>query len=418
LLILVPVISLVVTVISRKFRKISRNIQSSMGDVAHVTEEAVVGQRVVKVFLGQKTERERFDRVNERTRRLHMRMVATHNFSSSMVQFFAGIALVVLMLIATRPAMLNEITAGTFTAIFFAMIATIPPLKRLTNVQSQMQKGIAAAESIFNVLDAEKEQDNGTLVVERARGDIEFKNVRFQYDGGHQPVLDDISLQFPAGSVTAVVGQSGSGKTTLAGLLPRFYNYNEGHILLDGHELADYKLDNLRRQIALVSQDVVLFNDTIAGNIAYGALEGIDREAVIRAATAAYAMEFIEQLPDGLDTMLGESGTLLSGGQRQRLAIARALLKDAPILILDEATSALDSESERAIQDALKEVMRGRTTLVIAHRLSTIENADQVIVLGAGKVIEQGTHAELLAKGEAYARLYHTQFENQNRFAD
>ena len=418
LLILVPVISLVVTVISRKFRKISRNIQNSMGDVAHVTEEAVVGQRVVKVFLGQKTERERFDRVNERTRRLHMRMVATHNFSSSMVQFFAGIALVVLMLIATRPAMLNEITAGTFTAIFFAMIATIPPLKRLTNVQSQMQKGIAAAESIFNVLDAEKEQDNGTLVVERSRGDIEFRNVKFQYDGGHQPVLDDISLHFPAGSVTAVVGQSGSGKTTLAGLLPRFYNYSEGHILLDGHELADYKLDNLRRQIALVSQDVVLFNDTIAGNIAYGALEGIDREAVVRAATAAYAMEFIEQLPDGLDTVLGESGTLLSGGQRQRLAIARALLKDAPILILDEATSALDSESERAIQDALKEVMRGRTTLVIAHRLSTIENADQVIVLGAGKVIEQGTHAELLAKGEAYARLYHTQFENQDHFAD
>jgi len=414
LLILVPVVALVVTVISRKFRKISRNIQDSMGDVAHVTEEAVVGQRVVKVFLGEETERQRFERVNERTRRLHMRMVATHMLSSSIVQFAAGIALVTLMLIATRPTMLSQITAGTFTAIFFAMIATIPPLKRLTNVQSQMQKGIAAAESIFKVVDADKEQDNGEYSVDRVKGDVEFQNVSFQYDNGHQPVLEDISLRFPAGSVTAVVGQSGSGKTTLAGLLPRFYAYNKGSILLDGYELSDYQLANLRKQIALVSQEVVLFNDTIAGNIAYGALAGADRESVTRAATAAHAMEFIEQLPDGLDTLLGESGTLLSGGQRQRLAIARALLKDAPILILDEATSALDSESERAIQNALQEVMKGRTTLVIAHRLSTIENADQVIVLGEGRVIEQGTHSELLDSGEAYARLYQTQFGLQH----
>ncbi|MGB5488292.1 MAG: lipid A export permease/ATP-binding protein MsbA [Lysobacterales bacterium] len=413
LLILVPVVSLVVTVISRKFRKISRNIQNSMGDVAHVTEEAVIGQRVVKVFLGQDTEKDRFERVNERTRRLHMRMVATHMLSSSIVQFASGIALVALMLIATRPTMLNEITAGTFTAIFFAMIATIPPLKRLTNVQSQMQKGIAAAESIFIVIDADKEKDEGTRRIDRVRGEIEFKNVSFQYDKSYKAVLDDISLHFPAGSVTAVVGQSGSGKTTLAALLPRFYNHSKGHILLDGYELEDYQLDNLRQQIALVSQDVVLFNDTIAGNIAYGALEGVDRDAITRAASAAHAMEFVDQLPEGLDTMLGETGILLSGGQRQRLAIARALLKDAPILILDEATSALDSESERAIQNALKEVMKGRTTLVIAHRLSTIENADQVIVLGAGRVIEQGTHAELLEKEGAYARLYRTQFEIQ-----
>ena len=414
LLLLVPVVGLVVTVISRKFRKISRNIQESMGDVAHVTEEAVVGQRVVKVFLGQKTEKSRFERVNERTRRLHMRMVATHMLSSSMVQLAAGVAMVALMLIATRPSMLDQITAGMFTSIFFAMVATIPPLKRLTTVQAQMQKGIAAAESIFVVIDAEKETDSGTHSVERVRGDIEFQNVSFRYDNSHRPVLENISLRFPPGSVTALVGHSGSGKTTLAGLLPRFYTQNEGRILLDGHELADYQLDNLRQQIALVSQDVVLFNDTITGNIAYGTLAGADRDAVIRAATAAHAMEFIEKLPDGLETRLGENGTLLSGGQRQRLAIARALLKDAPVLILDEATSALDTESERAIQEALKEVMKDRTTLVIAHRLSTIENADQVIVLREGRVIEQGTHDELLAMGKAYARLYQTQFGDQD----
>ena len=413
LLMLVPVVALVVTTISRKFRKISRNIQDSMGDVAHVTEEAVVGQRVVKVFLGQETEEKRFERVNERTRRLHMRMVATHMLSSSMVQLAAGLAMVTLMLIATRPSMLDQITAGIFTSIFFAMVATIPPLKRLTTVQAQMQKGIAAAESIFVVIDADTEEDNGTYSVDRARGELEFRNVTFQYDNSHRPVLENISLNFPAGSVTALVGHSGSGKTTLAGLLPRFYTHNEGQILLDGHELAQYQLDNLRQQIALVSQDVVLFNDTIAGNIAYGAMAGTDREAIIRAAKAAHAMEFIEKLPEGLDTRLGESGTLLSGGQRQRLAIARALLKDAPVLILDEATSALDSESERAIQDALKEVMKDRTTLVIAHRLSTIEDADQVIVLREGKVVEQGTHDELLANGKVYAGLYQTQFGDQ-----
>jgi subfamily B ATP-binding cassette protein MsbA len=399
-----------VTVISRRFRKISHRIQDSMGDVSHLTEEAVVGQQVVKVFQGQDAEKQRFGSVNERTRRLHMRMVATRLASSSMVQLAAGLALVLLMIVATRPSMLNEISAGTFTVVFWAMIGTIPPLKRLTTVQAQVQNGIAAAESIFNVLDTEAEIDSGEYSVDRVDGAIEFRHVGFIYDSSEKAVLQDVSFTMPAGSITALVGHSGSGKTTLAGLLPRFYLYSEGQLLLDGVELSDYRLENLRNQIALVSQDIILFNDTVAGNIAYGALEGASPEEIEKAARDAHAMEFIEKLPEQLDTMVGERGMLLSGGQRQRIAIARALLKDAPILILDEATSALDSKSEKAIQEALSEVMKHRTTLVIAHRLSTIENADQIIVLEKGRVIESGTHDDLLDRGEAYARLYQAQF--------
>jgi subfamily B ATP-binding cassette protein MsbA len=413
MLLLVPIIGLLVTVISRRFRNISHRIQEMMGNVSHVTEEAVSGQQVVKVFQGQEAEKARFQAVNEKTRRLHMKMNTTYLAGSSLVQLAAGVAIVLLMLIAIRPTMLNSISAGTFTAIFTAMIATIPPLKRLTSVQSRIQKGIAAADSIFQVLDTEPEKDRGSFELDRVKGAIEFKNVSFAYDRSEKPVLSDVSFTVPAGSVTALVGHSGSGKTTLAGLLPRFYTDYEGHITLDGHELSDYALNNLRSHIALVSQNVVLFNDTVAGNIAYGALAGSSLDAIVKAATDSHAMGFIEQLPDGLDTLIGENGTLLSGGQRQRLAIARALLKDAPILILDEATSALDSESERAIQDALVEVIKHRTTLVIAHRLSTIENADQVIVLDQGKVVEIGTHEELLALDQAYARLYQTQFRDE-----
>ena len=410
-LLLVPIIGLLVTAISRRFRNISHRIQDMMGNVSHVTEEAVSGQQVIKVFQGQEVEKGRFRAVNETTRHLHMKMNTTYLAGSSLVQLAAGVAIVLLVLIATRPTMLNSISAGTFTAIFTAMIATIPPLKRLTSVQSRIQKGIAAADSIFQVLDTEPEKDRGNFEIDRVSGAIEFKNVSFGYDHRESQVLSDVSFTVPAGSVTALVGHSGSGKTTLAGLLPRFYTDYEGNITLDGHELSDYALNNLRSHIALVSQNVVLFNDTVAGNIAYGALAGSSRDEIVKAATDAYAMGFIEQLPEGLDTLIGENGTLLSGGQRQRLAIARALLKDAPVLILDEATSALDSESERAIQDALVEVIKHRTTLVIAHRLSTIESADQVVVLEQGKVVEIGTHDELLARNQAYARLYQTQFK-------
>jgi len=413
MLLLVPVIGLLVTFISRRFRKISHGIQDVMGSVSQVTEEAVTGQQVIKVFQGQPAEKARFQSVNEKTRRMHMRMRATHLASSSLVQMAASVALVLLMVIATRPAMLNDISAGTFTTIFTAMIASIPPLKRLTGVQAQVQKGIAAADSIFQVLDTDAEKDTGSFEIPRVAGAIEFKNVSFAYGNKEIPVLSHVNFSVPAESVTALVGRSGSGKTTLAGLLPRFYADYEGHIFLDGHELSDYRLDNLRSHVSLVSQNVVLFNDTVAANIAYGALADSSHEAIVKAATDAHAMGFIEQLPDGLDTLIGENGTLLSGGQRQRLAIARALLKDAPILILDEATSALDSESERAIQEALSEVMKHRTTLVIAHRLSTIENADQVIVLEQGKVVESGTHDELLSGNQTYARLYRTQFRDE-----
>jgi subfamily B ATP-binding cassette protein MsbA len=413
MLVLVPVVGLMVSVISRRFRKIAHRIQNMMGNVSHVTEEAVVGQQVIKVFQGQATEKARFRKANEKTRRLHMRMRATHLAGSSLLQLAAGLALVLLMLIATRPTMLNEISAGTFTAIFTAMIASIPPLKRMTSVQAQIQRGIAAADSIFQVLDTEPEINNGTYETKTVRGAIEFSNVSFAYSSSDKPVLTDISFSMPAGSVTALVGRSGSGKTTLAGLLPRFYPEYEGHITLDGHELSDYALDNLRSHVSLVSQQVVLFNDTVSGNIAYGSLSGKTRKEIVKSATDAHAMEFISQLPEGLDTILGESGVLLSGGQRQRIAIARALLKDAPVLILDEATSALDTQSERIIQEALTEVLKDRTTLVIAHRLSTIENADQVIVLEQGRVVESGTHDELLARDQAYARLYRTQFREE-----
>lgn len=407
MLLLVPVIAVVVTVISRRFRRISAGIQDSMGDVTHVTEEAVNGHEVVKIFGGRDQEQAAFSRINESNRRLHLRLMATQLVSSSMIQLAAGLAVILLLVIAASGSMRIEVTAGIFMSVLAAMVACIPPLKRLTRTHAVIERGLAAADNIFGLLDAPTEPDPGKLTPERLKGRILIENVSFAYSGSNERVLKDIDLTIEPGSLTALVGRSGSGKTTLVKLLPRFYLPTAGRILIDGHDLNDFQLEALRRQIALVSQEVVLFNDTVAGNIAYGALGQVGREQIVEAARQAHAMEFIERLPQGLDTLIGEDGALLSGGQRQRLAIARALLKDAPILILDEATSALDAESEKKVRQALQVLMHNRTTLVIAHRLATVKQADQVVVIDQGGVVETGTHDELLARPDGLYQYLH-----------
>ena len=415
MLLLVPVIALVVTVISRRFRRISGRIQESMGDVTHVTEEAVDGHEVVKIFGGQAREQAAFSEINESNRRLHLRLMATQLVSSSMIQLAAGLAVILLLIIAASDFMRAEVTAGIFMSVLAAMVACIPPLKRLTKMHAVIEKGLAAADSIFRVIDAPTEPDLGQHDPGRVRGAIEFRDVSFQYPGTERSALTGIDLSIAPGSVTALVGRSGSGKSTLVKLLPRFYLPSAGQILIDGHDIGEFRLAALRRQIALVSQDVVLFNDTIAGNIAYGVPGEVSRERIVDAARQAHALEFIERLPNGLDTPIGEDGALLSGGQRQRIAIARALLKDAPILILDEATSALDAESERAVQAALEALMSDRTTLVIAHRLATVRKADQVVVLDQGRVAEVGSHDSLLARADGiYQHLHRLQLQDSS----
>jgi subfamily B ATP-binding cassette protein MsbA len=344
---------------------------------------------------------------------LNIKVAATNGLSTAFVQLAAAIALALIVFFATRPFMAHRgLTAGGFMRLFMCMGGILPSLKRLTTVQANIQRGLAAAQELFGIIDAPVERDDGRRRVERCRGDVEFRNVHLTYAGSSTAALRGISLECPPGSITALVGRSGSGKSSLASLIPRFYEPTSGEILLDGHPLADYSLRSLRAQIAWVGQDVVLFDDTIARNIAYGALADASEAEITAAAEAANAMEFIRELPNGIHSRVGEGGTLLSGGQRQRVAVARALLKDAPILVLDEATSALDTESERLIQDALSRLMKNRTTLVIAHRLSTVEHADQIVVLDQGHVVERGTHAELLAHGGKYASLYHLQFRD------
>jgi subfamily B ATP-binding cassette protein MsbA len=410
MLIMGPVIVAIVAVVGKRYRRINASIQDSMQDLARIGEEAIGGQQLVKLHGAAAQETARFGAVVERNRRLQVKIETTKATSSALVQWIAALALAVIVWLAGVEAMSGRLAAGEFVSLMTAMMAMLPSLKRITNVQSMIQRGVSAADAMFELLDTEPEVDQGTHRVTRAAGRVVFDAVELRYDAGREPALRGVSFVAEPGKVTAIVGRSGSGKTSLVRLLPRFYTPDAGSIVLDGTPIGEIPLTDLRRQIAFVGQDTVLFDDTVANNIAYASTGKVDRAAVIAAAEAANAMEFIRALPQGLDTPVGERGVLLSGGQRQRIAIARAILRDAPILILDEATSALDNESERLIQTALERVMRERTTLVIAHRLSTIEHADQVLVLDRGRVAERGTHAELLAAGGLYAQLHSMQF--------
>ncbi|MTD40525.1 lipid A ABC transporter ATP-binding protein/permease MsbA [Erwinia sp. CPCC 100877] len=410
LIVLAPIVSYAIRVVSKRFRSISKNMQNTMGQVTTSAEQMLKGHKEVLIFGGQQVEAERFDKVSNRMRQQGMRMVSATSISDPLIQLIASLALAFVLYAASFPSVMENLTAGTITVVFSSMIALMRPLKSLTNVNAQFQRGMAACQTLFSILDTGQEKDTGTKVIERSQGDIEFRDVTFTYPGREIPALRDISLTIPAGKTVALVGRSGSGKSTIASLITRFYDIDKGEIHIDGNDIREYTLASLRNQVALVSQNVHLFNDTIANNIAYARTGQYSREDIEKAARMAYAMDFIEKMDDGLDTVIGENGVLLSGGQRQRIAIARALLRDSPILILDEATSALDTESERAIQAALDELQKNRTSLVIAHRLSTIEQADQIVVVEDGRIVERGSHTELLEHKGVYAQLYRMQF--------
>ncbi|OOF47356.1 lipid ABC transporter permease/ATP-binding protein [Rodentibacter trehalosifermentans] len=406
-----PIIAVLIRIVSKIFRKLSKNLQDSMGELTSTTEQMLKGHKVVLSFGGQYVEEERFNQVSNDMRRKGMKMVTADAISDPVVQIIASLALAAVLYLATTPLIADDhLSAGSFTVVFSSMLAMMRPLKSLTNVNSQFQRGMAACQTLFAILDLETEKDKGSYKAEPAKGELEFKNVSFAYQGKNELALNQISFNIPAGKTVALVGRSGSGKSTIANLVTRFYDISQGEILLDGVNIQDYRLSNLRQNCAVVSQQVHLFNDTIANNIAYAAKDKYSREEIIAAAKAAYALEFIEKLPQGFDTVIGENGASLSGGQRQRLAIARALLRNSPVLILDEATSALDTESERAIQLALDKLKKDRTVLVIAHRLSTIENADEILVIEHGEIRERGNHHELLALEGAYKQLHSMQF--------
>ncbi|WP_025119387.1 MULTISPECIES: lipid A ABC transporter ATP-binding protein/permease MsbA [unclassified Serratia (in: enterobacteria)] len=410
LIVLAPIVAFTIRMVSKRFRNISKNMQNTMGQVTTSAEQMLKGHKEVLIFGGQQVETERFNTVSNRMRQQGMKLVSASSISDPIIQLIASLALAFVLFAASFPSVMETLTAGTITVVFSSMIALMRPLKSLTNVNAQFQRGMAACQTLFSILDMEQEKDSGTRQIERAKGDIEFRNVTFYYPGRDTPALRDINLSISEGKTVALVGRSGSGKSTIANLLTRFYDIQEGQILMDGHDLREYTLASLRDQVALVSQNVHLFNDTIANNIAYAREERYSREEIEKAARMAYATDFIDKMEKGLDTVIGENGVMLSGGQRQRIAIARALLRDCPILILDEATSALDTESERAIQSALDELQKNRTSLVIAHRLSTIEKADEILVVEDGRIVERGQHAELIEQKGAYAQLHRMQF--------
>jgi ATP-binding cassette, subfamily B, bacterial MsbA len=411
--ILFPVVAFLVRVMGVAFRRYSGRIQDSVGEVTQVTDEIVTGNRVVKMFGGYDYEKDRLDEVDERNKRQNLKLINVRALGVAVTQTIFGLGVAGVIFMAGLESQQHSLSAGQFISFFGAMMLMLQPVRRITNVNATLQRGVAAADSLFGVIDEADEIDTGTVDAGRLRGDVEFRNVRFAYRDEAAAVLKDISVKVGPGRSLAIVGRSGSGKSTLVSLLPRFYNVDSGEILLDGTPIRDYTLKSLRNNISLVSQDVILFNDTIANNLAYGELKKHSRDDLMRAAEAARVLDFTRDMPAGLDTMVGNRGVLLSGGQRQRIAIGRALLKDAPVLILDEATSSLDTQSERLIQAALNELMRNRTTLVIAHRLSTVERADCIIVLEAGLVVESGTHQELLQRQGQYALLYRMQFSTE-----
>lgn len=410
LIVVAPVVAMGIGIVSKRFRKISKGMQTTMGDVTSSAEQMLKGHKVVLSYGGQDVERKRFDHVSNQMRQQTMKLVAAQSTADPIIQMIASLALVTVLFLASVDSIRAELTPGTFTVVFSAMFGLMRPLKALTSVTSDFQRGMAASQTLFELIDLETERDTGQFEAEKVRGDVRVQDVTFTYQGKEKPALSHVSFEIPQGKTVALVGRSGSGKSTIASLLTRFYDVDSGAIYLDEYDIRDYKLKNLRTHFALVSQNVHLFNDTIANNIAYAAENEYTREQIEHAARLAHAMEFINNMPDGLDTMIGENGASLSGGQRQRVAIARALLRDAPVLILDEATSALDTESERAIQSALEELQKNKTVLVIAHRLSTIEEADEILVVDEGEIIERGHHAQLIAQDGAYAQLHRIQF--------
>jgi subfamily B ATP-binding cassette protein MsbA len=410
ILVMAPPLAWIMDKVAKRYRRISHRIQESGAEMMQAADQTLSNQQEVKVYGAQQSELTRYAGLANANLRLAMKVEATRSISSAMVQLMGSVGLALLLFFAGREAMAGRLTAGGFVTLMISMMAIIPALKQLTNVQNMLQRGVASAQRLFSVLDAEDERDVGSRALERSKGLLEFRDITTRYPGQSRPALEGISFTARPGTVTAIVGRSGSGKSTLIKLIPRFYEAESGQILLDGHPLQDYRLADLRRQIALVGQQVMLFDGTVAANVAYGELQGAEATAMEEAVRGANAMEFVQEMPERMQAPIGNKGGRLSGGQRQRLAIARAMLKDAPILILDEATAALDNESELLVQNALQKLMPDRTTLVIAHRLSTIEHADQVLVLDQGRLVEQGTHAELLARGGLYAHLHQMQF--------